>query len=172
MTSSNGNIFRVTGHLCGEFPGEFPAQRPVTRRFDVFFDLRLNKRLNKQSWDWWLETLPRPLWRHSNGVLVPNFLTCFSGRNNFFKVEALPLPPRVTTLCDTSSFLISKVSTQCIYEIPQRHTNVSVINTGEKDAYLSHYLSLYDMYACIGSLVWFSSIDIVREFFSVKIKNG
>ena len=28
MTSSNGNIFRVTGHLCGEFtgPGEFPAQ--------------------------------------------------------------------------------------------------------------------------------------------------
>ena len=41
MTSSNGNIFRVTGPLCGEFtgPGEFPAQRPVTRRFDIFFDL-------------------------------------------------------------------------------------------------------------------------------------
>ena len=38
MTSSNGNIFRVTGHLCGEFtgPGEFPAQRPVTRSFDDF----------------------------------------------------------------------------------------------------------------------------------------
>ena len=49
MTSSNGNIFRVTGPLCGEFtgPGEFPTQRPVTRSFDVFFDLRLNKRLNK-----------------------------------------------------------------------------------------------------------------------------
>ena len=44
MTSSNGNIFRVTGPLCREFtgPGEFPAQRPVTRSFDVFFDLRLN----------------------------------------------------------------------------------------------------------------------------------
>ena len=28
-------IFRVTGHLCGEFTGEFPAQRPVTRSFDV-----------------------------------------------------------------------------------------------------------------------------------------
>ena len=42
MTSSNGNIFRVTGHLCGEFTvyGEFPAQRTVTRSFDVFFDLR------------------------------------------------------------------------------------------------------------------------------------
>ena len=51
MTSSNGNIFRVTGHLCGELPvaGEFPAQRPATRSFDVFFDLCLNKRLGKQS---------------------------------------------------------------------------------------------------------------------------
>ena len=49
MTSSNGNIFCVTGPLCGESigPGEFPAQRPVTRSFDVFFDLRLNKRLSK-----------------------------------------------------------------------------------------------------------------------------
>ena len=36
MTLSNENIFRVTGHV----PGEFPAQRPVTRSFDVFFDLR------------------------------------------------------------------------------------------------------------------------------------
>ena len=47
-------------------PGEFPAQKPVTRSFDVFFDLRLNKRLSKQSWGWWFETLPRPLWRHCN----------------------------------------------------------------------------------------------------------
>ena len=69
MTSSNGNIFRVTGHLCGEFTGhgEFPAQRPVTRSFDVFLDLRLNKRLGKQSWGWWSETLSCPLWRHCNG---------------------------------------------------------------------------------------------------------
>ena len=37
MKSSNGNIFRVTGHLCGEFTGsgEFPTQRPVTRSFDI-----------------------------------------------------------------------------------------------------------------------------------------
>ena len=50
MTSSNGNIFRVTDHLCGEFtgPGDFPTQRTVTRSFNVFFDLRLNKRLSKQ----------------------------------------------------------------------------------------------------------------------------
>ena len=51
-------------------PGEFPAQKPVTRSYDVFFDLRLNKRLSKQSWGWWFETLPRPLWRHSNGSCI------------------------------------------------------------------------------------------------------
>ena len=73
MTSSNGNIFRVTGHLCGEFtgPGEFPTQRPVTRGFDVFFDLHPNKRLSKQWWGWWFETLSCPLWRHRNGLLIP-----------------------------------------------------------------------------------------------------
>ena len=73
MTSSNGNIFRVTGPLCGEFTGPrwIPVQRPVTRSFDVFFDLRLNKRLSKQSWGWRFETLPRPLWRHSNVVWLP-----------------------------------------------------------------------------------------------------
>ena len=64
----NGNIFRVTGHLCGEFTvaGEFPAQRPVTRNFDVFFDLRPNKLLSKLSLNWWFETPSRPLWRHRN----------------------------------------------------------------------------------------------------------
>ena len=41
MTSSNGNIFRVTGHLA--------SQRPVTGSFDVFFDLRLNRRLSKTT---------------------------------------------------------------------------------------------------------------------------
>ena len=72
MTSSNGNIFRETGPLCGEFtgPGEFPAQRPVTRSFDVFFDLRLNKRLSKQPWGWWFESLSGPLWRHRNVAAV------------------------------------------------------------------------------------------------------
>ena len=65
ITSSNGNFFRVTGHLCAG-PGEFPTQRPVTWSFDVFFDLPLNKRLSKQSWGWWFETLSHLLWRHRN----------------------------------------------------------------------------------------------------------
>ena len=68
MTSSNGNIFRVTGHCAGNspVPGEFPTQKPVTRIFDVFFDLRLNKRLSKQWWGWWFETPSRPSWLHRN----------------------------------------------------------------------------------------------------------
>ena len=57
MTSSKGNIFRVTGlcdgihwqtaNSCRKFTvtGEFPSQRPVIRSYDAFFDLRLNKRL-------------------------------------------------------------------------------------------------------------------------------
>ena len=65
MTSSNGNIFRVTGPLCGEFP----AKRPVTRSFDVSFDVHLNTRLCKQWWGWWFEKPSRPLWRNRNVVL-------------------------------------------------------------------------------------------------------
>ena len=69
MTSSNGNIFRVTG-LCARnssVTGEFHSQRPVTRLFDVLFDLRLNKRLSKHSCGWWFETPSCSLWRHCNG---------------------------------------------------------------------------------------------------------
>ena len=68
MTSSTGNIFRVTGPLCNS-PGEFPAQRPVTQSFDVFFDLRLDIRLSKQSWGWWFQTPSRLSWRHCNVIL-------------------------------------------------------------------------------------------------------
>ena len=75
MTSSNGNIFRVTGLCAGNSPvnGEFPAQRPVTRSFDVFFDMHLIKRLSKHSRGWWFETLSLPLWRHCNEVCDKRF---------------------------------------------------------------------------------------------------
>ena len=68
MTSSNGNIFRVTDHLCGEFTGHrwIPSQSPVTQSFGVFFDLRLNKRLREQSRRRWFETPSRSLWHHCN----------------------------------------------------------------------------------------------------------
>ena len=79
MTSSNGNMFCITGCCAGNssvatgnspVTGEFPSHRPVTRSFHVFFDLRLNKRLSKQSRRWCFETPLHSLWRHCN--VVPN----------------------------------------------------------------------------------------------------
>ena len=69
MTSSNGNILCVTGHLCGEFTG--PRWIPRTKASDTelrffFCDLRSKKLLSKQSWGWLFETLLYPLWRHRN----------------------------------------------------------------------------------------------------------
>ena len=88
MTSSNGNICRVTGHLCGEFTGHrwIPAQRPVTRSFDVFFDLCLNKQLSKQSWGWWFWTPSCPLWRHCNVMYVFNLQAIVSATIRLFHV--------------------------------------------------------------------------------------
>ena len=64
MTSSNGNIFRVTGPLCGGI-----HRSPVnshhkgeSRGALIFFYHRLNKRLSKQSWGWWFETPSCSLW--------------------------------------------------------------------------------------------------------------
>ena len=96
MTSSNGNIFRVTGHLWGEFAGEFPAQRPATRSFDVFFDLHPNKRLSKQWWSWWFETPSFLSWRHCNG---PN---SYSVRAQF----CLTHWDRVTYICVSNLIII------------------------------------------------------------------
>ena len=67
VIKSNGNIFRVTGTLCGEFTGH--RWIPHTKASDAelwFFYLRLNERLSKPSWGWWFETPSRPFWRHCN----------------------------------------------------------------------------------------------------------
>ena len=50
MTSSNGNIFRITGPLCGELTGYrwIPLTKASDVSFDVFFDLSLNEQLSKQ----------------------------------------------------------------------------------------------------------------------------
>ena len=72
MMSSNGNIFRVTGHLCGKFTGHRWILRTKTSdaSFYVFFNLHLNKQLSKQWWGWWFETPSHPLWRHCNASVI------------------------------------------------------------------------------------------------------
>ena len=67
MTSSNGNIFRVTGYLWWEFTGHRWIPRTKASEAELwFFDLRLNKRLNEQSRGMWFEMPLRRLWRHCN----------------------------------------------------------------------------------------------------------
>ena len=72
MTSSNGNIFCVTGLLCGKFTGDrwFPRTKVSDAELGYFFDLHLNKRLIKQWWSWWFETPSRPSWRHCNAWIL------------------------------------------------------------------------------------------------------
>ena len=69
MTSSNGNIFRVTGHLCGEFTGlrSIPRTKASDAELWCFlWSAPINKRLSKQPWGWWFETPSWSLWRHGN----------------------------------------------------------------------------------------------------------
>ena len=68
MTSWNGNIFRVTDPLCGEFIDHrwIPLRKASDAELWCFVDLSLNKRLSKQSWSWWFETPLRSSLRHRN----------------------------------------------------------------------------------------------------------
>ena len=100
MKSSNGNIFHVTGHLCGEFTGHrwisctkasdvelwcFLWSAPEVSEWVIkFTDLSgdsgqwgLNKHLSKQWWGWWFETPSCPLWRHCNDKPKLSGYLCF-----------------------------------------------------------------------------------------------
>ena len=74
LTSSNGNIFRITGAFCGEFTGH--RWIPLAKASDaelgyfLFFNIRLNKRLSKQSRDQWLEVPSDSSWRHCNDTTL------------------------------------------------------------------------------------------------------
>ena len=73
MMSSNGDIFRVTGPLCGEFTGhpvtgEFPHTKASDAELRCFlWSAPEYKRLSKQSWGWWFEKLLCSIWRQDNG---------------------------------------------------------------------------------------------------------
>ena len=76
MTSSNGNIFRVTGLLCGEFTGHrwIPRTKASDAELWCFLWSALDKRLNKKRHRWF-ETQSRSLWRHCNVYLKSVWLT-------------------------------------------------------------------------------------------------
>ena len=67
MTSSNGNIFHVTDHLCWEFTSH--QWIPSTKASDVelwCFLWSAPEQLSKHSWGWWFDTPWCSLWRHCN----------------------------------------------------------------------------------------------------------
>ena len=67
MTSSNGNIFRVTGHLGGESTGHRWIPRTKTSDAELLmFPLICTWNHQPQSWGWWFEMTSSPLWRHCN----------------------------------------------------------------------------------------------------------
>ena len=78
MTSSNENIYRVTGPLWGEFTGH--RWTPLTNASDVelWCVLHLNKRLSKPSRRRWFETPWLSLWRHCNDLRVIKIATLYS----------------------------------------------------------------------------------------------
>ena len=110
LTSTNGNIFRVTGPLCGEFTGhrwgEFPSKRTVARSFDVLFDLHRNKRLSEQSWRRCFATLSRSLWHHCNGKSAVEIKVHNQNQSNIPQGDNNS-SHRVTYIC------VSKLSINC-----------------------------------------------------------
>ena len=76
MTSSIGNIFRVTGPLCGEFTGHRWIPRTKASDAELWCFVGLI-----QSWGWWFETLSHPLRRHSN--VIDGFIVCWHGMSHY-----------------------------------------------------------------------------------------
>ena len=72
MTSSNGNIFRVTGPLYGEFTRHrwIPRTKASDGELWCFLWSAPEKSLSKQSWGWWFETPSRSLLRHCNQIVA------------------------------------------------------------------------------------------------------
>ena len=69
VTSSNGNIFRVTSvQGIHRWPVNSPHKGQWRGALLFCFIRALNKRLSKQSWGWWFETPSRSSWRHCNAT--------------------------------------------------------------------------------------------------------
>ena len=74
MTSSNGNIFHVTGTLCGEFTGHRWIPRTKASDAELWCFLWsatwINGWVNSREAGGWFEAPMRSLWRHCNVYLT------------------------------------------------------------------------------------------------------
>ena len=128
MTSWYGNIFHVTGPLCGEFTGHrwIPRRKASDAELWCFLSSApLNKRLSKQSWGWWFETPSRSLWRHYNdwiGIFRANTVNTMAAASPDHQQSRHRLPRELqlhqqshflemiwqTTMLSRSQFKVSK----------------------------------------------------------------
>ena len=103
MMSSNGNIFCVTGPLCGEFTGHqwIPLPRPVMQSFDVICAWTNGWVNNHDTSD---------LRRHCThyGVTVMNTVIFLSVRHHLFKVLHY-------VLCNIIQVIDESRKTNCFY---------------------------------------------------------
>ena len=78
MTSLKGNIFRVTGPLCGEFTGHRWVPLKKASDAELWCFLWYDKRLSTQSRRRWFELPSRSLWRRCNdrGCFAANDTCC------------------------------------------------------------------------------------------------
>ena len=97
MTSSNRNIFHVTGPLFGEFTGHrwIPRTKASDAKLWCFLWSVPEWRLSKQPWGWWFDTPSSPLWRHCNGlkllsIIIKGWL-CECMHANVYRYKTLAL---------------------------------------------------------------------------------
>ena len=88
MTSSNGDIFRVTGPLWGYSTGHWWILLTMPSNAGLCFRQSSTKKkhLSKKSRRWWFETLWRSLWRHCNGK-SPNLPWLYGNRITTSQVD-------------------------------------------------------------------------------------
>ena len=142
MTSSNGNIFRVTSHLCGNSTGHrwISHTKASDAELWCFFYLCPNERLSKQSWGWWFGTLSSPLWRHCNVLLS---YAC--------------MPFCVVIIIMNESFFLQVSLTKCritlsrVISIPHQKCNLSHITI------VSAVVFQYESWFMIGLHYWRAS---------------
>ena len=69
---SNGNIFRVTGPLWGEFTGHrwIPLKKASDAELWYFLWSAPEQTVSKQSRRWWIDTPLHSSWRHCNVELI------------------------------------------------------------------------------------------------------
>ena len=129
MTSSNGNIFRVTGHLCGEFTGHRWIPRTKASDVELWWFLWSAPWFSRQSWCWWFETPSRSIWRHCNvtswnysDVLRTSCLKLLTDRPMYncftlfsLKINSIWSNGRVYIVCSQQkdSHLILRLSSVC-----------------------------------------------------------